>query len=65
MELHRRFFFGGENTSTPANTGYTIGFNIVQAYLKARPGVSFSELAGKDAIEILEASGYDNDDCQK
>lgn|GEM_PF-1896396 len=59
MELHRRFFFGDEKTSTPVNTGYTIGFSIVQAYLKARPGVSFTELAGIDAKEILEVGGYD------
>ncbi len=65
MELHRRFFFGCEKTATPANTGYTIGFNIVQAYLKAMPGVSFPELAGKDAKEIFEFSDYDNDGCPK
>jgi uncharacterized protein YjaZ len=64
-ELHIRFFFGDEKTSTPASTGYTIGFNIVQAYLKARPDLSFTELAGKDAKDILEAGGYGNDCCQK
>lgn len=59
MELHRRFFFGDEDTGTPPFTGYTIGFNIVREYLKARKGISFAELADKDAGEILEVSGYD------
>ena len=59
MELHHRFFFGDAKSTTPSCTGYTIGFNIVQRYLKARKDVSFSELADKDAKEILEVSGYD------
>ena len=59
MELHHRFFFGDDKSSTPSCTGYTIGFNIVQRYLKASKGVSFSDLADKDAKEILEVSGYD------
>ena len=59
MELHCRFFFGDEDTGTPPFTGYPIGFNIVREYLKARKGISFAELADKDAGEILEVSGYD------
>jgi hypothetical protein len=30
----------------------------IQRYLKARKGISFAELAVKDAREILEVSGY-------
>ena len=59
MELHQRFFFGDDKTATPPCTGYTIGFNIVQRYLKASKGVSFPDLADKDAKEIFEVSGYD------
>jgi hypothetical protein len=59
MELHVRFFFGDGEAGTPPYTGYTIGYSIVQGYLKARPDTSFHELAGKDAKEILEVSGYD------
>lgn len=59
MELHHRFFFGEEAPTTPAFTGYTIGFNIVQKYLEVRPDISFSQLANTDAKEILETSGYD------
>ncbi|NMA35162.1 MAG: DUF2268 domain-containing protein, partial [Clostridiaceae bacterium] len=59
MELHCRFLFGDAKTATPPYTGYTIGFNIIQMYLKARKDISFAELADKDAKEILEASGYE------
>ncbi len=59
MELHHRFFFGEEVPTTPAFTGYTIGFNIVQKYLEVRPDINFGQLVNADAKEILEASGYD------
>lgn len=59
QELHVRYFFGDSQAGVPSNTGYTIGYHIVQMYLKAHPEVSFEELANKDAKEILNGSGYD------
>lgn len=59
MELHCRFFFGNSDTSTPAYTAYTIGFNIIQKYLQNHPSVSFLELLEKSSIEILENSCYE------
>jgi uncharacterized protein YjaZ len=56
-ELHIRFFFGG--TGTPPNTAYTIGYHIVQLYLKRHPEISFNELLDKDSWEILKESSYD------
>jgi uncharacterized protein YjaZ len=56
-ELHIRFFFGGRGT--PANTAYTIGYHIVQAYLRKNPEISFDELLNRDSWEILKGSGYD------
>lgn len=58
MELHNRFFFGDAKTNTPPSVGYTIGFNIVQSYVKYHPEISFIELVKKDAHEILYESGY-------
>jgi uncharacterized protein YjaZ len=56
-ELHIKFFFGGNGT--PPNTAYTIGYHIVQLYLKRHPEVSFNELLDKDSWEILKESSYD------
>jgi uncharacterized protein YjaZ len=61
--LHRRFFFGsGASESAedgaPWNTGYTIGFHIVQGYLKAHPSANIVEWLECDPEEILAGSGY-------
>lgn len=55
-ELHIKFFFGGNGT--PPNTGYTIGYHIVQLYLKKHSEVRFNELLDKDSWGMLEKSGY-------
>lgn len=58
--VYCRFFFGEESTKTPACTAYTIGYHIVQAYLKKHPEQSFTELLDVSAREILDGSGYPN-----
>ncbi len=58
MELHHRFFFGDIKTGTPAFTGYTIGFQIVQKYLSFYPGTSWKALIKMDSREIFQKSGY-------
>lgn len=57
-DIYCRFFFGDERKNTPGCTAYTIGYHIVQAYLKTQPEISFTELLDKDAYEILIESGY-------
>jgi uncharacterized protein YjaZ len=57
-DIYCRFFFGGETANTPEGAAYTIGYHIVQAYLKLYPGINFVELIEKDAREILYESGY-------
>lgn len=57
-ELYRRFFFGNAELGTPAFTGYTLGYRIVQGYLKNHPeaGVYDWTLAAPETI--LAGSGY-------
>ncbi len=42
--LYQRFFFGNPETGTPAYAGYTIGYHIVQSYLKTHPHESVADL---------------------
>jgi uncharacterized protein YjaZ len=53
------FFFGDKAANTPPYTGYTIGFNIIQNYMRNNPIIGFMELLEKSAAEILEGSGYE------
>jgi len=57
-DLHRRFFFGDPEKNISPSTGYTIGFHIVQQYLKTHPGESVAEWTIKDPEVILSESGY-------
>ena len=55
--LHCRFFFGDKKTNTPIGVGYTLGYKIVQNFLKN------SETSPKDLIEmdpeiLFNKSGY-------
>jgi hypothetical protein len=57
--LYERFMFGDAATGTPPSTGYTIGYHIVQRYLRARPGQRPDEWLAVDPWEMLAAGGYD------
>jgi hypothetical protein len=50
--------FGDATQGFPPDTGYTIGFHIVQGYLARHPGISFSTLAGLSTAAIFDGSGY-------
>jgi len=52
----RKFMFGG--TDVPRWAGYTIGFHIVQDYLKKHPSVSVDKWTALDAHDLLAESGY-------
>ena len=56
--VYERFFFGDKTNETPINTAYTIGYHIVQAYLKQHPTQTVFDLMNKEASEILSASAY-------
>lgn len=51
-------FLFGDGTSVPRQAGYTIGFEIVQAYLAIHPQQRPTEWSRLDAKTILDASGY-------
>jgi uncharacterized protein YjaZ len=57
--VYERFFFGEAASGTPSHTAYTIGYHIVQAYLKRHPGQTVLELMDKEARQILSESGYE------
>jgi hypothetical protein len=50
--------FGGGSQHFPPDTGYTIGFHIVQGYLARHPAVTFAQLAGLATATIYDGSGY-------
>jgi hypothetical protein len=56
--LYRRFFFGDPANSTPAFTGYTIGFQIVQQYLRSHPHEQVADWTVKDPEALFKESGY-------
>lgn len=56
---YERFFFGDSVNRTPSHTAYTIGYRIVQAYLKRHPTQTVFDLMNKEAQEILSESGYE------
>jgi uncharacterized protein YjaZ len=56
--LYPRFFFGDADTETPGSTGYTIGYHIVQRYLRAHPDEPPAAWIARAPREILAASGY-------
>jgi hypothetical protein len=49
---------GDSTRGWPPDTGYTIGFHIVQGYLARHPSVSFATLAGMSAATVFAGSGY-------
>ena len=56
LDFQRQIMFG--NDRFPLWTGYTIGFNVVQAFLEAHPDVSVETWTDMDAQELLQLSGY-------
>ena len=58
VTVYQRFFFGDQASGTPSNTAYTIGYHIVQAFLKRHPSQTVFDLMNKEAREILSESGY-------
>jgi hypothetical protein len=50
--------FGDPTQGWPPDTGYTIGYHIVQNYLARHPGTSFAALAGMSAATVFAGSGY-------
>jgi uncharacterized protein YjaZ len=55
--MKQRYMFG-DRRSIPTWTGYTIGFHIIQSYLKHNPETTIDDWTAMDAWEILEQSGY-------
>jgi hypothetical protein len=56
--LYERFFFGDAASDTPGSTGYTIGYHIMQRYLRAHPDEPVSTWTARAPREILTLSGY-------
>jgi Predicted Zn-dependent protease (DUF2268) len=54
----RLVMFGAATKGWPPDTGYTIGFHIVQDYLARHPTVSLASLAGLSAAAVFAGSGY-------
>ena len=57
-EILYTVMFGGVN-GFPHWSGYTIGYNIVQDFLKNNPEISFEELTDMEPNEILDRSNYE------
>lgn len=55
---YERFFFGDAARGTPSHTAYTIGYHIVQAYLKRHAEQTVLDLMNREAREVLSESGY-------
>jgi uncharacterized protein YjaZ len=53
----RSFIFGG-NGHIPRWAGYTVGFRLVQAFLKRHPDWPVERWTALDAHELLTESGY-------
>jgi predicted Zn-dependent protease DUF2268 len=54
---HQRWFFGG-TADIPRWSGYTLGYEVVAAYLRTHPGITPSALISTTASHIRETSGY-------
>ena len=53
----RRILFG-DNDRIPPWTGYTVGYRIVEGYLRENPDAQPANLVGQPASAIFEGSGY-------
>ncbi|OHA24658.1 MAG: hypothetical protein A3B11_00555 [Candidatus Taylorbacteria bacterium RIFCSPLOWO2_01_FULL_44_26] len=52
------WFFGSQPDVVPRWTGYTLGYDLVSAYLHTNPGTSASKLASADASLFANKSIY-------
>jgi hypothetical protein len=50
--------FGDPTKGWPPDTGFTIGYHIVQDYLARHPSVSFATLTGMSTATVFAGSGY-------
>jgi len=55
---HHLWFFGSNPKIIPRWTGYTLGYDLVDSYLKANIGTSASKLASDDASLFLNTAIY-------
>jgi uncharacterized protein YjaZ len=58
QDLLAKIMFGDEELELPQWAGYTLGYRIIQAYLRSHPGGNPADLLEKDAHDILTESGY-------
>ena len=58
FRVNQKFLFGREDV--PKLAGYTIGFHIVESYLKTHPAARIAEWSALDEQQLLDNSGYDN-----
>jgi len=56
LEIRRILF--GDNDRIPPWTGYSIGYQIISAFLKNNPGACLGDLVSLPAKDILSSSGY-------
>ena len=52
------WFYGSGSGSIPPWTGYTLGYDIVTAYLAAHPGTTPVDMTVMPAAEIFSGSGF-------
>ncbi|MBE6022560.1 MAG: hypothetical protein E7231_04895 [Cellulosilyticum sp.] len=53
-----KYMFGDEKNDIPWCAGYTIGFRIMQSFIKKHPEITFSALLERRPMELFEESGY-------
>jgi uncharacterized protein YjaZ len=56
LMAQRRYMFGGQGI--PRWAGYTIGFHIVQAFLRSHPRATVENWTKLDAHDLIKQSGY-------
>jgi uncharacterized protein YjaZ len=56
FRLNNKFLFGREGV--PKLAGYTIGFHIVESYLKTHPAATIAEWSALNEQQLLDQSGY-------
>jgi uncharacterized protein YjaZ len=54
--VNSKFLFGREDV--PKLAGYTIGFHIVQSYIKSHPTAAIPEWSALNDQQLLDQSGY-------
>lgn len=57
FRVNQKFLFGRD--SVPKLAGYTVGFHIVESYLKTHPNATIEEWTALPDARLLEESGYD------